>query len=203
MATIPFVLVVNPSVPAQSVADLIRLAKTQPAKLNYGSSGNGTAPHLATEWLKMLAGVDMVHVPYKAVPPAVIDLLGNQIQLMFVVAQAAVPHVKTGKLRALAVSSAKRSASLPDLPTIAESGYPHFDVTGWLGVHVPPKTAPALIERMNASINKALLSDDVRSRMSPAGMDAASSTPAQFGTFVRNDIARYAKVVKDAHIRIE
>ena len=136
-------------------------------------------------------------------PVSFIDLLGNQIQLMFVVAQAAVPHVKTGKLRALAVSSAKRSASLPDLPTIAESGYPRFDVTGWLGVHVPPKTAPALIERMNASINKALQSDDVRSRMSPAGMDAASSTPAQFGTFVRNDIARYAKVVKDAHIKVE
>jgi tripartite-type tricarboxylate transporter receptor subunit TctC len=203
MATIPFVLVVNPSVPAQSLADLIKLARAQPGKLNYGSSGNGTAPHLATEWLKMLANADMVHVPYKAVPPAVIDLLGNQIQLMFVVAQAAVPHVKSGKLRALAVSSAKRSASLPDLPTVAESGYPRFDVTGWLGVHVPPKTPAALIERMNAAINKALQAEDVRSRMGPAGMDAASSTPAQFGAFVRNDIARFAKVVKDAHIKIE
>jgi tripartite-type tricarboxylate transporter receptor subunit TctC len=203
MATIPFVLVVNPSVAAQSVGDLIKLARAQPGKLNYGSSGNGTAPHLAGEWLKMLAGIDMVHVPYKAVPPAVVDLLGNQIQLMFVVAQAAVPHMKSGKLRALAISSGKRSATLADLPTIAELGFAGFDITGWLGVHVPPATPRALIERINADVRQALEGQEVRSRMAPAGMDAATSTPAQFGAFVKNDITRYSKVVKDARIKIE
>ena len=203
MATIPFVLVVNPSVPAHSVAELIKLARAQPNKLNYGSSGNGTAPHLGMEWLKTLAGVEMVHVPYKAVPPAVIDLLGNQVQLMFVVAQAAVPHVKTGKLRALAVSSGKRSAALPELPTVAEAGYKNFDLTGWLGVHVPKATPSALIAKINVEINKALAMADVRDRMVPAGMDAAPSTPAQFGSFVQNDVAKYAKIVKDAHLKIE
>jgi tripartite-type tricarboxylate transporter receptor subunit TctC len=203
MATIPFVLVVNPTVPAQSVAELIKLARAQPGKLNYGSSGNGTAPHLGIEWLKTLAGVDMVHVPYKAVPPAVIDLLGNQVQLMFVIAQAAVPHVKAGKLRALAVSSAKRSAALAELPTIAEAGFRNFDITGWLGVHVPAATPAALVARINAEVNKVLEVQDVRGRMLVAGMDAATSTPAQFGTFVKNDIAKYAKIVKDAHLKIE
>ena len=203
MATIPFVLVLHPSLAAQSLAELLRFARAQPGKLNYGSSGNGTAPHLATEWLKRLSGVDLVHVPYKAVPPAVIDLLGNQIQLMFVVAQAAVPHVNAGRLRAIAVSSGKRSPALPNLPTVAESGFPKFDVTGWLGIHVPSATPRALIDRINAAVNDALETHDVRSRMSPAGMDAATSTPAQFGAFVKNDIAKYANIVKDAHITIE
>jgi tripartite-type tricarboxylate transporter receptor subunit TctC len=144
-----------------------------------------------------------VHVPYKSVPAGVIDLLGNQVQLMFVVAQAAVPHVKTGKLRAIAVSSGKRSAALPELPTIAESGFPKFDITGWLGVHVPKAMPGAVIEKINATINKALAMQDVRDRMVPAGMDAAPSTPAQFGNFVKNDIAKYAKIVKDAHLKIE
>jgi tripartite-type tricarboxylate transporter receptor subunit TctC len=203
MATIPFVLAVNPSVPAHSVAELVKLARAQPNKLSYGSSGNGTAPHLGMEWLKTLAGVEMVHVPYKAVPPAVIDLLGNQVQLMFVVAQAAVPHVKSGKLRALAVSSGKRSAALPELATVAEAGYKNFDITGWLGIHVPKAVPPALVDRINAGLNKALAFEDVRERMVPAGMDAATYTPAQFGSFVKNDIAKYAKIVRDAHLKIE
>ena len=203
MATIPFVLVVHPSVAARSVGDLIRLARAQPGKLNYGSSGNGTAPHLAAEWLKALSGTDMVHVPYKAVPPAVIDLLGNQIQLMFVVAQAAVPHVNAGRLRALAVSSGKRSAALPDLPTVAEAGYAAFDVTGWLGVHVPRATPRSLVDRISAGLQSALAAEDVRSRMTPAGMDAAFSRPAELGALVRNDIAKYAKIVRDAHIKLD
>jgi len=203
MATIPFVLVVNPTVPAHSVAELIKLARAQPGKLNYGSSGNGTAPHLGIEWIKTLAGVEMVHVPYKAVPPAVIDLLGNQVQLMFVIAQAAVPHVKSGKLRALAVSSARRSPALPELPTIAEAGFAKFDITGWLGVHVPAGTPVSLIQRINAEINRALDVQDVRARMLAAGMDTATTTTPQFGQFVRNDIAKYARIVKDAHLKIE
>jgi tripartite-type tricarboxylate transporter receptor subunit TctC len=203
MATIPFVLVVNPSVPAHSVADLIKLARAQPGKLNYGSSGNGTAPHLAGEWMKTLAGVDMVHVPYKAVPPAVIDLLGNQVQLMFVIAQAAVPHMKTGKLRALAVSSAKRSAALPDVPSVAESGFQKFDITGWLGVNVPTRTPAPIVQKITAELNKALNVPDVRSRMLAAGMEAATSTPSQFGSFLKSDVDKYAKIVKDARIKIE
>src|SRR4051812_35949574 len=122
---------------------------------------------------------------------------------MFVVAQAAVPHIKTGKLRAIAVSSGKRSAALPELPTIAESGFPKFDITGWLGIHVPKAMPGPLVDKINAGINKALTMQDVRDRMVPAGMDAATSTPAQFGAFVKNDIAKYAKIVKDAHLKIE
>jgi tripartite-type tricarboxylate transporter receptor subunit TctC len=122
---------------------------------------------------------------------------------MFVIAQAAVPHVKSGKLRALAVSSGKRSAALPDLPTVAEAGFRNFDITGWLGVHVPAATPPALVSRINADVNKALDVQDVRGRMLAAGMDAATSTPVQFGTFVKDDIAKYRKIVKDAHLKIE
>ncbi len=203
MAMIPFLLVVHPSLPAKSLGELIRLARAQPGKLNYGSAGNGTAPHLATEWIKTLGGIDMVHVPYKGVPPAVIDLLGNQIQLMFVVAQAAIPHVKGGKLTALAVSSAKRSATLPEMPTIAESGFPGYDVTGWLGVHIPLATPRTVIHKINAGINQALEPPEVRSRMLTGGMEATTSTPAEFGAFVTSEIAKYAKVIRDARIKVE
>ena len=202
-ATATFYLLVNPSVPAHSVSELIELARAKPGQLNYSSAGVGTPPHLAGEMFKSMAHINIVHVPYKTAAAAVTDLIGGQVQMSFQFAPTALPHIKSGKLRALAVSSAKRSPGAPELPTIAESGLPGFEVLGWDGVHVPKGTPKAIIDRIDRDALDALKLSDVRERMATAGLDAAGDTPEEFALFVRNDIARWAKVIAEAGIKPE
>ena len=199
----PFVLAVHPSVPVKSVAELIKLAKAQPGKLNYGSGGSGTPPHLATELFKQMAGVNMVHVPYKTIPAAITDLLAGQIQVMFTVGPAGLPHVKAGRIRGLAVSTIKRSAFAPDLPTVAESGLPGFNVFGWNGVLVTAGTPRPVIEKLHSLFITAMKDPEVRTRMAGFGFEPIGNTPEEFGAFVKEDIARWAKLVKETGAKVE
>jgi tripartite-type tricarboxylate transporter receptor subunit TctC len=199
----PFVLAVHPSVPVKSVAELIKLAKAQPGKLNYGSGGSGTPPHLATELFKQMAGVNMVHVPYKTIPAAITDLLAGQIQVMFTVGPAGLPHVKAGRIRGLAVSTIKRSAFAPDLPTVAESGLPGFNVFGWNGVLVTAGTPRPVIEKLHSLFITAMKDPETRKRMADFGFEPIGNTPEEFGAFVKEDIARWAKLVKETGAKVE
>jgi len=199
----PFVLAVHPSVPVKSVAELIKLAKAQPGKLNYGSGGSGTPPHLATELFKQMAGVNMVHVPYKTIPAAITDLLAGQIQVMFTVGPAGLPHVKAGRIRGLAVSTIKRSAFAPELPTVAESGLPGFNVFGWNGVLVTAGTPRPVIEKLHTLFITAMKDAEVRTRMAGFGFEPIGNTPEEFGAFVKEDIARWAKLVKETGAKVE
>jgi len=203
LASTPFVLAVNPSVPAASVAELISLAKAKPGTLNYGSGGSGTPPHLATELFKATAGVDMVHVPYKTVAAAIADLVAGRLQVMFTVGPAGLPQIQAGRLRGLAVSTAKRSAFAPDLPTVAESGLPSFDVFGWNGVLAPAGTPAPVIAKLQGEMVRALKLPEVRERLAGFGFEPVGSTPEEFGEFVKADIARWAKVVKESGARVE
>lgn len=203
MASIPFVLVINPEVPAKSVAELVALARSKPGKLNYASSGLGGSGHLVGEMFKHAASIDMLHVPYKGVAPSVVDLMGGQVQVSFVPAQAALPQAKTGKLRALAVTSLKRSVAAPDLPTIAELGYPGFEMIGWNGLHVPAKTPPAVIVKINAEVAKALSLPEVRERMLAGGLEPAAGPVEEFDAFVKRDVARYTQVIRDSKISFQ
>ncbi|MGZ5152765.1 MAG: tripartite tricarboxylate transporter substrate-binding protein, partial [Burkholderiales bacterium] len=203
LATATFYLLVHPSVSAKSVSELVQLARERPGQLNYSSSGVGTPPHLAGEILKSMARIDIVHVPYKSAAASIIDLLGGQVQMSFQFTPTALPHVKTGKLRALGVSGAKRSVSVPELPTIAESGLTGFEVIGWNGVHVPRGTPKAIVERINAEILRVLKEPDVEERMIVAGLDAVGNTPEAFAAFVKTDLARWAKVIREAGIQPE
>ncbi len=165
MASIPFIAVVHPAVPVKSLAELVQLARAQPGKLNFASAGTGTTTQLAAELFKLSAGINIVHVPYKGVAPAVTDVLAGQVQMMFVVAQAAVPHVQSGKLRALGITSPKRSPAVPEVPTITEGGFPEIDIVGWNGVSVPIKTPRALVNKLNTDIRKILAQKDMQDRM--------------------------------------
>jgi tripartite-type tricarboxylate transporter receptor subunit TctC len=203
LGTAMFFLLVHPSVPARSVTDLIQLAREKPGQLNYSSSGVGTPPHLAGEILKSMARIDIVHVPYKSAAASITDLLGGQVQMSFQFTPTALPHVRSGKLKALGVSGAKRSGSAPELPTIAESGLPGFEVIGWNGVHVPKGTPKAIVSRINTEILQVLKQPDIQERMSVAGLDAFGNTPEAFATFVKADLARWAQVIREARIQPE
>ena len=196
LASTPFILAVHPSVPANSVGELIRLAKSKPGALNYGSGGSGTPPHLATELFKTAAGIDMVHVPYKTVAAAITDLVAGQLQVMFTVGPAGLPQIRAGRIRGLAVSTAKRSAFAPELPTVAESGLPGYDVFGWNGVLATGGTPRPVVEKLHDVIVGAMKEPAVRERMAGFGFEPVGNTPEEFGEFVRADIARWAKVVK-------
>ncbi len=199
----PFVLSVNPSVKATTVAELIALAKAHPGVLNYGSGGSGTPPHLATELFKQMAGIQMVHVPYKTIPEAITDLVAGRVQVMFTVGPAGLPMIKAGRIRGLAVSTAKRSIFAPDLPTVAESGLPGYDVFGWNGVLVPASTPPAVIAKLHDEFVGAMKEPAVRERMAGFGFEPIGNTPEQFGAFVKEDIARWAKLVKETGAKVE
>ena len=192
----PNILVVHPSLPVKTVKELIALARTRPGQLNYASAGTGGSVHLAAELFKSLAKVDMVHVPYKGSGPALIDLLGGQTQLMFSTMPPALPHVKSGRLRALGMTGAKRSSLVPELPTIAESGLPGYEITQWWGLLGPAGMASALVTRLNADINAILLQPDVKERLASEAADAAPNTPAWFTAFMKSEIAKWAKVVQ-------
>jgi len=194
------VLVVHPSVPAKSVQELIALAKAQPDKLSYGSSGAGNAGHLAGELFNGMAGIKMVHIPYKGGAPAMIDLLAGQIQLIFSSAPTAVPQVKAGRIRGLAVTTARRSVILPELPTIAEAGLPGFEADNWYGVVTTMKTPRAVIDRLNTEIVRALHTADVKQALLTQGLEVRTSTPQEFGAYMKSEFDKWAKVIKDAGI---
>jgi len=199
----PQLLVANAGVPVQSVKDLIALAKAQPGKLNYGSSGKGAANHLCMELLKSMAGIDIVHVPYKGAGPAIIDLIGGQMQVLFNPMPPLLPHVKTGKLRALGVGDARRSAAMPDVPTIAESGVPGYEYVLWYGLFAPAKTPRAVIDAMNAELKNVLAEPEMVQRLRVQGAEPSASSPAAFASFLREDTERLKKVIRSAGITAE
>ena len=197
----PQILVAHPSVAAKNVKELVALAKSKPGQLNFASAGTGTATHLGLELLKLTTGLDAVHVPYKGGAPATTDLIAGQVQLLWVSIPSVLPHVKGGRLRALAVSTAKRSASAPDVPTVAESGYPGFEYSNWNALFAPAKTPAAIVRRVNASVVKALSEADVAQKLSSQGADPAPGTPEELARYMRNDHERWKKVIKSAGIK--
>ena len=203
-ATTPIVIVVHPSVPATSVKELIALAKSQPGKLNNGSGGVGGSVHLAGEMFQLQTGTKFTHVPYKGSGPAVVDLVGGSVQVMFSTAPPVVPLIKAGRIRALGVASNTRSSFLPDVPTVKEAGVPDFIADNWYGVLAPAGTARAVIDRLHREIVKAVAQSDARERFAGAGLEPRSNrSPQEFGAFVENDVARWSKVIKQAGIRME
>jgi tripartite-type tricarboxylate transporter receptor subunit TctC len=203
VASIPFAMIVHPSVPAKSVPEFISLAKSKPGSLNYSSAGNGTSNHLAGELLKSMAGIDIVHVPYKGSAPALNDLVAGQVSLMFDLVLTAAPHVKSGAVRGLAVTGAKRSSALPELPTVAESGVPGYEVSAWFGIFAPAGVPQPLVQRLNAEFVKALQQPDLRQRLASQGAEPLTSTPDEFATYLRAEIAKWAKVVKDSGMKVD
>jgi tripartite-type tricarboxylate transporter receptor subunit TctC len=202
-ASLPNVLVVHPSLPVKSVAELIALAKREPGKIAYASAGVGTSPQMSVELLKSLAGIDLLHVPYKGTTPGVVDLLAGQVGVMTPNVLTALPHIKAGKLRALAVTSGKRSEALPDVPTIAEAGVAGYESVQWYGVLAPAGTARAIVERLHAEIVRALRAGDVRERLAADGAEPVGSSPEEFAAFIRAEIVKWAKVAKAAGIQPE
>jgi tripartite-type tricarboxylate transporter receptor subunit TctC len=196
----PNVLVVNPSLPAASVPEFIALARSRPQKLTFGSGGVGSSQHIAAELFTMSTGIGLVHVPYKGGGQALVDLLGGQIDLMFDTAPTALPHIKGGKLRALAVTTGNRFGLLPSVPTLAESGMPGFDFGGFLGLVAPAGTPADVVAKLNGEI-QAALNADLRARLTDMGLDVAGGTPEQFAAFMREESAKYARIVKEARIQ--
>jgi tripartite-type tricarboxylate transporter receptor subunit TctC len=199
----PNFLVVHNDVPAKSVADLVALARAQPGKLSFASGGVGTSNHLAGELFKSMAKVDIQHVPYRGVSVSVPDLLAGRIDMAFLVAPAALPQVRQGKLRAFAVSSLKRSPAAPDLPTMAESGYPGFDATAWYALMAPAATPPEIVERLQREMAKILEHSDLRKKLDDQGMEFVATAPAEFAAALRAETLQWAKVIKDAGIKPE
>ena len=203
VARVPNVLVVHPSVPARTLQELVALAKAKPGSLNYGSGGNGSAANLATEYLKLQTGTSMVHIPYRGTAPAVTDLLGGQLQLMFTGLPALVGPIKAGQLRALAVSSPQRLDALPDVPTVAESGYKGFEADQWYGVVAPAGTPPAIIARLNAQINQALSAPELKQRLAAEGAIATPQPPEVFGKLIASEIARWKPVIGSGRVKVQ
>lgn len=195
-ASNPNLLLVHPALPVRSVKDLIALAKIRPGELSFGSSGAGTSPYLAMELFKQMAGIDMVHVPYKGSAPAVIDLIGGHVQLMFGATATVMVHVRANKLRAIAVSSAKRIAATPEVPTVAESGLPGFEARTWYGVLAPARTPADIVNKLSAEIAAALRQPEVASYLVSAGLDAVGNRPEEFVAVIRTDMDKWGKVIR-------
>lgn len=200
VARVPNVLVVHPSVPAKNVKEFIALAKAKPGQLNYGSGGNGSAANLATEYLKVQTNISLLHIPYRGTAPAVTDLLGGQIQVLFTGAPAVIGQIKSGQLRALGVSSPQRLDSLPDVPTVAESGYKNFEADQWYGVVAPKGIPPEIVAKLNAQINRALQSPELKNRLNNEGAVATPSTPEVFGKLIQTEIARWKPVISSGRV---
>jgi len=196
-----YIAVVHPSLPVFTLKELIALAKARPGQLNFGSGGNGNSSHLAAEYFLSMTGINIVHVPYKGSGPAITDLIAGQIQLMFANISAAVPYVKSGRLRALAVTGEKRALALPNLPTVVEAGVPGYVVTNWFGVAVPAHTPPEIIAKLNAALSVAMRERDMRERLAGEGAEPAPGTPAEFGKLIAREVAIWAKVVKSAGVK--
>ena len=203
VARVPNVLVVHQSVAVKNVRELVALAKAKPGQLNYGSGGNGSAANLATEYFKLQTGASLVHIPYRGTAPAVTDLMGGQIQLLFTGAPAVLGQIKNGQLRALAVSSPNRLDALPDLPTVAESGYKGFEADQWYGVVAPAGTPQDIVAKLNAQINKSLESPELKTRLSSEGAIAEPTTPEAFGDHIVREIARWKPVIQSGRVKAD
>ena len=199
----PLVIVANPGLPANNVAELIALAKAKPGELNFASSGNGQSTHLSAELFASMAGVKMNHIPYKGSAPALTDTMGGQTQLMFDTMLSAMPHVKAGKLKALAVTSSTRSPVAPDVPTVAESGLPGYEAIAWNGLLAPAGTPPEVVARLNAELKKVLASPDVKDKFEAQGFAASWNTPADFGRFMTAEVEKWGKVVKISGAKVD
>jgi tripartite-type tricarboxylate transporter receptor subunit TctC len=203
VATVPNVLVVHPSVPAKSVKDLIALAKAKPGQLNFASTGNGTSIHLCGELFKTMASVDIVHIPYKGSAPALTDLLGGQVNLMFDNLPPSMPHIKAGKLRPLAVTTAKRASALPDVPTMAEAGVPGFEAFAWFGLFAPAGAPKEIVAKWVAEVQKALKQPEVQEKLAGQGADPVGSTSEEYTAFVKAETTKWAAVVKKSGAKLD
>lgn len=199
----PYLFVVHPGVKAGSIKELIALAKSQPGKMNYGSTGGGAASHLSTELFKAMAGVDILHVPYKGIGPALTELLGGQVQMMIGPSPSLIPHAKSGKLRALGITSGKRSAILPEVPAVAESGLPGYEAYGWFGLVAPARTPNAIIAKLNAEIVRILYLPEMKARLADLGAEPVAYNPSEFLTFIRQDNAKWDKLIRERAIEID
>ena len=202
-ATLPLVVVVNSQAPIQTIQDLIAAAKANPGKLNYASAGAGNTSHLAVEYFKSVVGVNIAHVPYKGSGPAVTALLGREVDLIFDSLSSSLAQIQGGKFRAIAVSTSKRSHVLPQVPTILESGVPGFDISAWYGIFAPAATPPAIVQKLNAEIVKAMSAPQAKERIEASGYRIVGSTPAQLDAHVKSEITRWAKVVKESGAKLE
>ena len=203
VASVPYVLVVEPALPVKNVQELIALAKSKPGKLNYASAGNGSTHQFCAELLKSTAGLDIVHVPYKGSPPGIAGLLGGEVQMMFANLTDIGAQLKSGKVKPLAVTGAKRAPTQPDIPTMQEAGVPGFEIMSWFGLLAPAGTPAPIVARLNAEVNKALARDDVRNTLGAQGLDVAPGTPEQFAAHIKSEIAKFTRVARAANIKAE
>ena len=203
LAEVPLVLSVNPKVPARSVKELVALAKTVATPLAFASSGNAAAQHLSGEAFKVAAGIDMLHIPYKGSAPALTDLIGGQVQLMFDSMPSSMPFIKSGQIRALAVTTPQRSSALPDVPTVAESGYPGFNMSTWYGVWAPAGTPAAIVQRVSSEIAAIVRAPDVRAQLDKLGAEPVGNTPAEFTAFTKAELVKWAVIVKQSGAKVD
>lgn len=201
VANVACVLVVNSEVPAKTVSEMVTYSKVNPGKVFYGSSGTGDGNHLAGELFNSMTGTSIVHVPYKGGAPAMMDLMSGQIQLMFATMASAMPNIKSGKVRALAVTENKRSNLMPDLPTVSEAGVPGFEFASWLGIFAPAGTPPDIVARLSAELARIMQMPDVRERLLGAGLDPLSSTSDQFAAYIKTDSAKWARVIQEVNVK--
>ncbi len=203
IASTPYVMTVHPSLPVKNVKELIAMAKRLPGELNYGSAGNGSTHHLSGELLKTMAGINMVHVPYKGTTPALTGLLSGEVSAMFFTVVGIQPHAKSGRARALAVTTPKRSTLMPDLPTMAEAGLPGFEVTSWFGLLAPAGTPAAIVSRLNAESVKVLALPEVTGALKKLGFDVVGGTPDQFAAHIKSEVAKFTKLAKATGIKVD
>jgi tripartite-type tricarboxylate transporter receptor subunit TctC len=203
LAKVPNIFVVHESVPAKNLREFVALAKNEPGKLNYGSAGNGSAGHLAMEYLKLVSGMDLQHVPYKGTGPNLVDLVAGRTQATSAGTPPLMPHVKSGKLRVIAVGTPKRLASLPDVPTVAEQGYPGFETSQWYGLNAPAKTPPAIIQRLADEAGKAAHSPAVLARFAAEDTEAVGSTSQDYAAFIAKEQARWKDVIQKAGVKAD
>jgi tripartite-type tricarboxylate transporter receptor subunit TctC len=203
LAAVPNILVVNPALPVRNLAELLRYAKDNPGKLNFSSPGAGSGAHLAGELLRSAAGIDIVHIPFNGIAPAVTAVVAGNVQLMFAGAPSALPQVSGGKLRALGVAGLKRTAAAPELPTLDESGLPGFDVTSWYSIVAPAGTPPEVVRKIQTDIARILAQPDIRAKLAALGAEPVGNTPAEFAKMIKDESAKWGKIVKDANIKVE